>query len=69
MLKSKFAPASHALRLIPSGSAGRAHQHALERGDHRVAVEGHGSLRRRRSGQAILLALCAAEVILRQDGA
>ncbi|PYX65242.1 MAG: hypothetical protein DMG78_29885, partial [Acidobacteria bacterium] len=69
MMKSKLAPAGDPFWLIPSGGARRADQHALQRGDHRVAVEGHGGLRERRRGQASLHALRAAEVILRQEDA
>ena len=54
VMKSEFAPAGDRFGAVPSGGAWRAHQRALERGNHGVAIEGNRGFRRSRQRETSL---------------
>ena len=67
VMKAKIAPVRDAFRLAPSRGAGRAYQHALERPDHGVAVNGYGGFGRFWQELSFARGIGVTEMILRQS--
>src|SRR5262249_16433608 len=66
VMKSEFAPAGDLFGAAPSGGAGRAHPHPLERGNHGMAIADNRGFRPSRQW-ATSFARAAVGVILRQS--